>query len=71
MSMILKFLYPPNLEHANSTGRLDLLAMYGPVIAHHSVDYCFCHSCMKIAKAQLNMTIAIKAEAEARKKQGA
>ena len=38
MEMILKFLYPPNLEHANSTGRLDLLALYGPIVNHHSVD---------------------------------
>jgi len=69
--MILKFLYPPNLEHANSTGRLDLLAMYGPVIAHHSVDYCFCHNCMSVAKEQLNLTLAIKAERDSRKKGGA
>ena len=45
MDMILKFLYPPNLEHANSTGRLDLLALYGPIVNHHSVDYCFCSKC--------------------------
>jgi len=28
---ILKFLFPPNLEHSNTTGRLDLFALYGPV----------------------------------------
>ena len=42
MDMIMSFLFPPNLEHANSTGRLDLLAMYGPIVNYHSVDYCFC-----------------------------
>lgn len=34
LDMILAFLFPPNLEHANSTGRLDLLAMYGPVVKY-------------------------------------
>ena len=48
---ILKFLFPPNLEHSNSTGRLDLLALYGPVVLHHSVDSCFCKNCVKIAKS--------------------
>lgn len=53
MDMILSFLFPPNLEHANSTGRLDLFALYGPVVKYHSVDYCFCKDCMPIAKEQL------------------
>ena len=29
---LLKFIYPPNLEHSNTTGRLDVYALYGPVI---------------------------------------
>lgn len=45
LDLVLKWLFPPNLEHANSTGRLDLLAMYGPIVNHHSVDYCFCPKC--------------------------
>lgn len=53
IEMILSFLFPPNLEHSNSTGRLDLFAMYGPVCNYHSVDYCFCKHCIKIAKDQL------------------
>lgn len=50
MDMILSFCFPPNLEHANSTGRLDLFALYGPIVKYHSVDYCFCKNCVRIAK---------------------
>ena len=52
LDMILKFLFPPNLEHSNSTGRLDLLALYGPIINHHSVDYGFSsvNGCLKPGK---------------------
>ena len=60
LQTILKFLYPPNLEHANSTGRLDLAALYGPIVVHHSVDSCFCRICVKVAKAQLEDTIREK-----------
>ena len=48
---ILKFMFPPNLEHSNSTGRLDLFALYGPTVHYHSVDTCFCPGCMPIAKS--------------------
>lgn len=70
IDMILKFLYPPNLEHSNSSGRLDLLAMYGPIVNHHSVDYCFCSKCMKPAKQQLQIAIAEKAAIADRKRMG-
>ena len=50
LDMILSFMFPPNLEHSNSTGRLDLLALYGPIVNYHSVGYCFCKNCIKIAK---------------------
>ncbi len=50
---LLKFIFPPNLEHSNSTGRLDLFALYGPVVNHHSVDKCFCTVCTPLAKQQL------------------
>ena len=46
---ILKFMFPPNLEHSNSTGRLDLFALYGPTVNYHSVEH-FCPTCIKIAK---------------------
>ena len=38
---ILKFMFPPNLEHSNSTGRLDLFALYGPTVPYFSVDSSF------------------------------
>ena len=60
MDTILKFLFPPNLEHSNSTGRLDLFALYGPIVCYHSVDACFCGKCTKIAKAQLEESIKEK-----------
>jgi len=31
MDSLLKFLFPPHLEHPESTGRLDVFATYGPV----------------------------------------
>ena len=65
---ILKFMFPPNLEHSNSTGRLDLFALYGPTVNYHSVEH-FCGQCIKIAKEQLKVAIARK-QAEARKKAG-
>lgn len=65
--MILSFLFPPNLEHANSTGRLDLFALYGPIVNYHSVDYCFCKTCTPIAKEQLVIAIKEKEAAERKK----
>ena len=46
---ILKFMFPPNLEHSNSTGRLDLFALYGPTVNYHQVDH-FGPKDIKIAK---------------------
>lgn len=60
LSTILKFLFPPNLEHSNSTGRLDLFALYGPCVNYASVDTCFCKKCIKIAKFKLQEVIAEK-----------
>ena len=60
MDTVLKFLFPPNLEHSNSTGRLDLIAMYGPIVCYHSVDACFCKNCIKLAKGQLEEAIREK-----------
>jgi len=54
---LFKFIFPANLEHSNSTGRLDVFALYGPTVAYHSVDKCFCHACMKIAKKWLYETL--------------
>lgn len=54
---ILKFMFPPNLEHSNSTGRLDLFALYGPTVPYFSVDSSFTGEDQKVAKAQLNRSI--------------
>ena len=67
LDTIFKFLYPTNLEHANSTGRLDLLALYGPIVNYHSVDSCFCNSCVRTAKDQLELKIKEKTLSERRK----
>jgi hypothetical protein len=63
---ILKFMFPPNLEHSNSTGRLDLFSLYGPTVNYHSVDS-FCPKCIKIAKNQLKVAIKRKQDDERRK----
>jgi hypothetical protein len=67
LDTIFKFLYPTNLEHANSTGRLDLLALYGPIVNYHSGDSCFCNSCVRTAKDQLELKIKEKTLSERRK----
>lgn len=64
---ILKFMFPPNLEHSNSTGRLDLFALYGPTVHYHSVDSCFCNNCIKLAKKQLGISIQRKKMEDAKK----
>jgi hypothetical protein len=64
MDSILKFLFPPNLEHSNSTGRLDLFALYGPIVNYHSVDSCFCKVCIKTTKIQLENAIYEKTAIE-------
>lgn len=61
-------MFPPNLEHSNSTGRLDLFALYGPTVNYHSVEH-FSGNSIKIAKEQLKVSIA-KKQAAARKKAG-
>jgi len=67
MDTIFKFLYPSNLEHANSTGRLDLLALYGPIVNYQSVDSSFCNVCVKVAKEQLEYKIKMQQQATMRK----
>lgn len=53
LDAIFKFLYPPNLEHSNANERLDMFALYGPVVNFHSVDKCLCTPCSRIAKEHL------------------
>lgn len=51
--MLMKFLYPPNIEHSNVNSRLDVFSLYGPVLNYHSVDNCFCIPCARIGKEYL------------------
>ena len=60
-------MFPPNLEHSNSTGRLDLFALYGPTVEYQSVDTSFCGDCIKIAKRQLELSIKVHKMEEANK----
>eukprot|EP00357_Protocruzia_adherens_P006890 CAMPEP_0115000986 /NCGR_PEP_ID=MMETSP0216-20121206/17096_1 /TAXON_ID=223996 /ORGANISM="Protocruzia adherens, Strain Boccale" /LENGTH=516 /DNA_ID=CAMNT_0002366213 /DNA_START=5 /DNA_END=1552 /DNA_ORIENTATION=+ len=57
MEMLFKFLFPPNLEHPHVTGRLDVFALYGPIVRYQSVDTSFCRACIKIAKEELQNSI--------------
>jgi len=43
-------MFPPNLEHPNSTGRLDLFALYGPTVNYYSVDSSFGKEDISLAK---------------------
>ena len=42
---LLKFIFPSNLEHPDTTGRLDLFGLYGPIVNWHSIERCFCKKC--------------------------
>lgn len=62
-------MFPPNLEHPNSTGRLDLFALYGPTVHYYSVDSSFSKESIGLAKAQLQKSQQRK-KMEANKKKG-
>ena len=40
---ILKFMFPPNLEHSNSTGRLDLFSLFQCFSLDRSFQLSFCN----------------------------
>jgi len=67
LDMLMKFIYPPNLEHSNINSRLDIYAKYGPVVNHHSVDTCFCRPCAKLGKELLQRVVAEKIDDKKRK----
>lgn len=50
MSSIKQFLHPPNLEHTCINERMDMLAMYGPIVNWHSIEQCFCVKCKPVAR---------------------
>ena len=49
---LIKFCLPPHLEHPDVTGRLDVFALYGPVLNYHSIECCFCNACAVKLKKQ-------------------
>lgn len=55
METLFKFLFPPNLEHANVNERLDIFALYGPILNYHSVDKCLCIPCSRNGKEVLEI----------------
>jgi len=67
LDMLLKFIYPPNLEHPNVNSRLDIFGLYGPALNHHSVDSCFCKPCARIGKEYLQKVISDKIEEKKQK----
>lgn len=69
LDMVMKFIYPPNLEHPNVNSRLDIFALYGPVVNQHSVDTCFCRTCAQFGKEYLQRVVMEKIE-EKKKKLG-
>lgn len=46
---------------------MDVYAMYGPVVNHHSVDTCFCRPCAKLGKELLQRVVAEKIDDKKRK----
>lgn len=51
--MIMKWLWPDNIEHPDVLARLDSFALYGPIVNWHSVDKCFCKECARGLKEYL------------------
>ena len=45
LQTILNFLIPPKPDHPDISGRLDLLAKYGPIVNYHILDNCICKVC--------------------------
>lgn len=53
INTILRFLVPVKPDHPDVSGRLDILARYGPVVNHHLLDKCICTDCRKEVRARL------------------
>lgn len=56
LKSIKQFLQPPNLEHSCITERMDVLALYGPIVNWHSIEQSFCFKCKPIAREQCQKT---------------
>eukprot|EP00825_Cyclidium_porcatum_P022956 TRINITY_DN2523_c0_g1_i1.p1 TRINITY_DN2523_c0_g1~~TRINITY_DN2523_c0_g1_i1.p1 ORF type:complete len:419 (-),score=83.94 TRINITY_DN2523_c0_g1_i1:365-1621(-) len=67
LDTLLKFIYPPNLEHPSVNERLDIFALYGPVVNYHSVDQCLCKECALKGKNILEIIYKQKLNEEKQK----
>lgn len=62
LDTLMNFLYPSNLEHPDVCGRLDVFAVYGPVVNYHSVDTgCFCGNCARVGKDHIKNRYGVTA----------
>ena len=53
LQTILNFLLPPKPDHPDVSGRLDILAKYGPIVNYHILDNCICMNCRPKIRAKL------------------
>ena len=55
LQTILNFLIPPKPDHPDISGRLDLLAKYGPIVNYHILDNCICKVCRPKIREKLKL----------------
>eukprot|EP00455_Lapot_gusevi_P014311 TRINITY_DN17103_c0_g3_i1.p1 TRINITY_DN17103_c0_g3~~TRINITY_DN17103_c0_g3_i1.p1 ORF type:complete len:335 (-),score=44.09 TRINITY_DN17103_c0_g3_i1:276-1280(-) len=53
---IIKFLFPSNIQHPNSSSRLFILAENGPLYAEHSYYACLCGKCKNECRDRRNQS---------------
>lgn len=53
LSTLLRFLFPVVPNHSDVCGRLDLFAIYGPVLDYHVLDLCFCSECKIVLRKEI------------------
>jgi hypothetical protein len=54
MADVLKFLFPPGLQHPGTATRLFLLGDLGPVYSEHSYVNCVCPECKKVLRGRMD-----------------
>ena len=55
--MLYKFLFDKSGKYLDVNGRMDMVALYGPILNRHSVDTCFCKECSYFAKSYIKSQI--------------
>lgn len=53
ISTLLRFLFPVVPNHPDVAGRLDLFALFGPVLDYHVLDICFCTACKIVLRKEI------------------